>query len=188
MPPIAKRFLIAMGAIALCVVGWLVYRHFNPEVAIDFTQAELQAKLAQKFPAEKCAPLNLACFVVREPKLTLKNDFDRIEVATTFALRVGAREYPGRANFNTKIRYNPQLGAFFLYDVEIVDFSTEGRLGDFDSMVRTQGDLIIGTLLRTTPVFTLKNDSRDQQIAKAVVRDVKIVDGKVRVVLLSSTK
>ncbi|MGL4230453.1 MAG: hypothetical protein ACRCWJ_03725, partial [Casimicrobium sp.] len=68
-----KRLLIAVVVIALCVVGWFVFRHFNPEVSIDFTQAELQAKLAQKFPVEKCAPLNLACFVVREPKLAFKN-------------------------------------------------------------------------------------------------------------------
>ncbi len=183
-----KRLLIAVAVVALCVVGWFVFRHFNPEVAIDFTEAELQAKLAQRFPVEKCAPLNLACFAVREPKLTLKSGSDRIEVATTFALRFGAREYPGRANFNTKIRYDPQLGAFFLHDVQIVDFSTEGRLGDFETIVKTQGDLIIGTLLRTTPVFTLKNDSREQQIAKAVVREVKIVDGKMRVVLLSNSK
>ncbi len=183
-----KRLLVAIGILALCVVGWFVFRHFNPEVAIDFTQSELQAKLAQKFPVEKCAPLNIACFVVREPKLTLKNDSDRIEVATTFALRVGTREYPGHANFNTKIRYDAPVGAFFLDDVKIVDFSTEGQLGEFDAIVKTQGDLIIGTLLRTTPVFTLKNDSREQQIAKAVVREVKIVDGKMRVVLLSSTQ
>jgi Protein of unknown function (DUF1439) len=188
MPPIAKRLLIALGAIALCVIGWFVFRHFNPEVAIDFTESELQAKLAQKFPAEKCAPLNLACFVVREPKLTLKSDSDRIEVATTFALRVGSREYPGRANFHTKIRYDAQAGAFFLDDIKIVEFSTEGRLGELEHMLKSQGDLIIGTLLRTTPVFTLKNDLRDQQIARAVVRDVKIVDGKMRVVLLSSAK
>jgi Protein of unknown function (DUF1439) len=183
-----KRLLIAIVIFALCVIGWFVFRHFNPEVAIDFTQAELQAKLAQKFPVEKCAPLSIACFVVREPKLALKNDSDRIDVATTFALRVGAREYLGRANFNTKIRYDVQAGAFYLDDVKIVDFSTEGRLGDFDAIVKTQGDLVIGTLLRTTPVFALKNDSREQQIAKAVVREVKIVDGKMRVVLLSSNK
>jgi Protein of unknown function (DUF1439) len=188
MNAIAKRALIAIGIIALLVGAWFVYRHFNPEVGIEFTEAELQAKLAQKFPVEKCAPLNIACFIVREPKLALKSGSDRIEVATTFALRVGAREYPGRANFNTKIRYDAQVGAFFFDDVKIVDFSTEGRLGEFDTMVRTQGDLIIGTLLRTTPVFTLKNDSREQQIARAVVRDVKIVDGKLRVIVSSSLK
>jgi hypothetical protein len=182
-----KRLLIAVGVLAFCVMGWFVFRHFNPEVSIDFTQAELQAKLAQKFPVEKCAPLNIVCFVVREPKLTLKNHSDRIDVATSFVLRAAAREYPGRANFSTKIRYDPQRGAFFLYDVRIVDFSTEGRLGELEAIVKTQGDLIIGTLLRTTPVLTLKNDSREQQIAKAVVRDVKIVNGKMRVVLLSSS-
>jgi hypothetical protein len=182
-----KRLFIALGVVALCVIGWFVFRHLNPEVAIDFTQTELQAKLAQKFPVERCATLNLVCFIVREPKLVLKNDSDRIDVATIFALRVGAREYPGRANFTTKVRYDAQVGAFFLDDVKIVDFSTEGRLGELDSIVKTQGDLIIGTLLRTTPVFTLKNDSREQQIAKAVVRDVKIVDGKMRVVLLSNS-
>ncbi len=183
-----KRLLIAIVVVALCVVGWFVFRHFNPEVSIDFTQAELQAKLAQKFPVEKCAPLNLACFVVREPKLALKSGSDRVEVATTFALRAGSREYPGRANFSTKIRYDAQMGAFFLDDVKIVEFTTEGRLGELEQVIKSQGDLIIGTLLRTTPVFTLKNDSREQQIAKAVVREVKIVDGKMRVIVLSSDK
>jgi hypothetical protein len=188
MNPMLKRALIACAAIAVCAVGWLAFRHFNPEVAIEFSESELQAKLAQKFPKEKCAPLNIACFTVREPKLTLKKGSDRIDVATTFALRVGTREYPGRANFTTKIRYDAQAGAFFLEDVNIVDFSTDGKLGELDAIVKSQGDLIIGTLLRTTPVFTLKNDSREQQIAKAVVRDVKIADGRLRVILLSNNK
>jgi hypothetical protein len=183
-----KRLLIAMTVIAVCAIAWFTYRHFTPDIAIEFTEAELQAKLAQKFPVEKCAPLNLACFNVREPKLTLKGDSDRIEVATNFALRAGGRNYPGRAVFNTTIRYDASIGAFFLDDVKVVDFSTDGRLGEFDSIVRTQGDIIIGTLLRATPVFTLRNDSREQQIAKAVVRDVKIVDGKMKVILLSGSK
>ncbi len=183
-----KRLLIALGVVALYVIGWFVFRHFNPEVSIDFTQAELQARIERKFPVEKCVPLNLACFVVRAPTLTLKNDSDRIDVVTTFALRVGSRQYPGRANFTTKIRYDASAGTFFLDDVKIVDFSTEGRLGELDAIVKTQGDLIIGTLLRTTPVFTLNNDVREQQIAKAVVRDVKIVNGKLRVVILPGTK
>jgi Protein of unknown function (DUF1439) len=185
MNAVAKRALAALAILGVVAVGWLVFRHFNPEVAIDFTQTELQGKLAQKFPVEKCAPLNLACFVVREPRLTLKNDSDRVDVATTFALRAGGREYPGRASFTTKIRYDAQAGSFFLDDVRVVDFSTDGRLGELETVVKSQGDLIIGTLLRTTPVFTLKNDSREQQIAKAVVRDVKIVDGKMRVVILA---
>jgi hypothetical protein len=183
-----KRLLIALGVLAICIAGWFVFRHFNPEVAIDFSQAELQAKLAQRFPVEKCAPLNLACFMVREPSLTLKNGSDRIDVATRFALRVGGREYPGSASFTTKIRYDAQAGAFFLDDVTIVDFSTEGRLGELEAIVKTRGDVIIGTLLRTTPVFTLKNDSREQRIAHSIVRDVKVVDGKLRVVLLEKSK
>jgi hypothetical protein len=185
MNAIAKRALIALVIIAALAGAWFVYRHFNPEVAIAFTEAELQTKLAQKFPKEKCAPLNIACFVVREPKLTLMQGADRIDVVTTFAVRLGAREYPGRASFTTKIRYDRDAGAFFLYDVNVVDFSTDGQLAELDAVVKSQGDLIIGTLLRTTPVFTLKNDSREQQIAKAVVRDVKIADGKLKVILLS---
>jgi hypothetical protein len=183
-----KRFLIAVVVVAICGAAWFTYRYFNPEVAIEFTEAELQARLAQKFPREKCAPLNIACFVVREPKLSLKQGSDRIDVGTTFGLRVGAREYPGRAQFTTKIRYDAQAGAFFLDDLNVVEFSTDGKLGELETLVKTQGDLIIGTLLRTTPVFTLKNDSREQQIAKAVVRDVKIADGKLRVIVLSNNK
>jgi Protein of unknown function (DUF1439) len=182
-----KRLLIALGVFAIGIAGWFVFQHFNPQVSIDFTQAELQAKLAQRFPIEKCAPLNLACFVVREPSLALNSGSDRIDVATRFALRVGGREHPGHASFSTKIRYDAQAGAFFLSEVKILEFSTEGRLGELEAIVNTQGEAIIGMLLRTTPVFTLKNDSREQRIAQSIVRDVKVVDGKLRVVLLSKS-
>jgi hypothetical protein len=184
-PIVLKRLLLALLVVALGVGAWLAFQRANPEIAVNFTQSELQVKLAERFPVERCAPLNLACFIVREPKLALKEGSDRIDVSTSFALKVGNREYPGSAAFNTKIRYAQSEGAFFLDDVKITQFSTEGKLGDLENLVKSQGDLLIGTLLRTTPVYKLKNetDSRAQAVAKSTIRDVKIENGKLKVVL-----
>jgi hypothetical protein len=182
---VLKRLLIALVVVGAGVGAWFLFQRVNPEISVSFSQSELQSKLAERFPVERCAPLNLACFIVREPKLALKEGSDRIDVSTSFALKVGNREYPGSAAFTTKIRYAQSDGAFFLDDVQITQFSTEGKLGDLENLVRSQGDLMIGTLLRTTPVYKFKNetDSRAQAIAKSTIRDVKVENGKLKIVL-----
>jgi Protein of unknown function (DUF1439) len=184
LSPLLKRLLLACAVIGLCVVGWFTYRHFNPELAIEFTQAELQAKLAEKFPLQKCAALQLACFDVREPKLTLTEGSDRIQVALAMAVKASGREYPGRAAFNSKLRYSRDDGAVYLDDVQITEFDAGGKLGDFESMVRSYGSAVISTALRGTPVYTLKDDATKEALAKLAIRDIRIANGKVRVVLL----
>ncbi len=184
MSPLLKRFSIACALVSLCAVGWFTYRHFNPELAIEFTQAELQAKLAEKFPLQKCAPLQLACFDVREPKLTLAEGSDRLQVALAIAVKAGGREYPGRAAFNSKLRYSRDDGAVYLDDVQITEFDAGGKLGEFEAMVKSYGSGVISTALRATPVYTLKNDATKEALAKLAIRDIRVANGKVRVVLL----
>jgi hypothetical protein len=182
---VLKRLVLAFAVVAVGIAAWFLFQRANPEIALSFSQSELQSKLAERFPVERCAPLNLACFVVREPKLTLKEGSDRIDVSTSFALKLGNREHPGSAAFNAKIRYAQSEGAFFLDDVQITNFSTEGKLGGLENLVKSQGDLMIGTLLHTTPVYKFKNatDSRAQAIAKSTIRDVKVENGRLKIVL-----
>jgi hypothetical protein len=181
-----KRLLIALGVVALCVLAWFVFQKFNPEISMDFTEAELQSKLAEKFPIQKCMTLQLACFDLREPKLTLKEGADRIMVNLGFSARIGSREYPGTAVFSTKVRYSKNDGALFLDDVEIAEFNTGGRLVELESLLKSQGGMLVSRLLQTIPVYTLKDERAKEALAKATIRDVKITNGKLRIVLLES--
>ncbi|TAG05015.1 MAG: DUF1439 domain-containing protein [Betaproteobacteria bacterium] len=187
MSPIVKRLLIASTLIGLCVVGWFTYRHLNPELAIEVTQAELQAKLNGQFPLRKCAPLQLACLDVRTPKITLKEGGDRIDVALAISVKAAGEEYPARASLSSKLRYAPAEGAVYLDDVELTEFDAGGKLGDFESMIRSYGSGVISAALSDTPVYTL-NDAGKEALAKKVVRDVRVENGKVRIVVLSASK
>jgi hypothetical protein len=188
LSPIVKRLLIASALIGLCVVGWFIYRHLNPELAIEVTQAELQAKLDRQFPLRKCAPLQLACLDVRTPRITLKEGSNRIDVALAVSVKAAGEEYPARASLSSKLRYSPAEGAVYLDDVELTEFDAGGKLGDLESMIRSYGSGVFSAALSGTPVYSLNDAATKEALAKKVIRDVRVENGKVRIVVLSASE
>ena len=97
---------------------------------------------------------------------------------------LGRREMPGKLAFSGVLRYVRYQGDFFLDDVRIDNFSLTGLSPEFVQVVQVRGPAVLRRALEGHPVYTLKGDTAREALAKLAVRDVKVVDGKVRVTFL----
>jgi hypothetical protein len=97
---------------------------------------------------------------------------------------LGRREMPGRVVFSGVLRYVRYQGDFYLDDVQIDNFSLTGFPPDLVQVVKMRGPAALRRALEGHPIYTLKGDTSTSALAKLAVRDVQVVDGKVRVTFL----
>ena len=181
---IAKRVAIGLAIVGvLAAAGWWAVTSFMPQGFIDIDQAQIQQRLDARFPQKTCA-MGVACISLSSPLVTLTDGSPRIGLSAGVMVNLGHREMPGKLAFSGVLRYVRYQGDFFLDDVQIDNFSLSGFPPEFVQVVQVRGPAVLRRALEGHPVYTLKGDSAREALAKLAVRDVKVVDGKVRVTFL----
>lgn len=172
---IALALLALLGAIALGL------GYFGREAHIDVTREELQQRLAAKFPVQNCA---LTCIALSEPMIRLTEGSERISFSASVLVNLGRLQLPGRLAFSGKLRYVRYEGTFFFEQIEIEQFQLAGLPSALAEAVRAHGQSLIGAALSNYPVYSIKDDSANAALAKRALRDVQVVDGKLRISFL----
>jgi Protein of unknown function (DUF1439) len=176
-----RKLIIGLVVLILLAgVGWLLLQRFNPEMSIDVSQDELQKRLVEKFPVKNCSML-VACIELDRPKITLVEGSDRIGFAASLVLMFGERQFPGQVALNGKVRYARDEGEFFLDEIAIDQFEIAGLPTEFADFVRKRGPSVLGAVLASRPVYSLKGDSTKTALAKLALRDVKVANGLLRI-------
>ena len=179
-----RRILIGLAVFATLGVGaWFLLQRYAPNLAIEFTAQELQTQLASRFPIQNCA-LVIVCLDVTAPQLKLTEGSERIALAADLSATLGQRRYPGTLAFSGKIRYVAQDGDFFLDDIEIERFNLAGVPAQYSEMLRDRGPGLLRSVLSTRPIYTLKRDTLQQRLTRVAIRDVRVVNGKLRISML----
>ena len=174
-----RRIAIAVLAVmALLAITWWGLRHFGNEAHIDVTREELQQRLSAKFPVRNCA---LTCVELSEPVIGLTEGSDRISFSTNTLVNLGRLQLPGRLAFSGKLRYVRYEGNFFFEQIEIQEFQLSGLPPALAGAVRAHGESLIGAVLSSVPVYSIKDDSPNAALARQALRDVQVVDGKLRI-------
>ncbi len=180
----ARHVAIGLGiAAVLTLVGWWAVVAFVPEGFIDIDQAQLQQRLDERFPQKTCA-LGVACVTLSAPVVTLAEGSPRIGLSADVLVTLGHREMPGKVAFSGVLRYVRYQGDFFLDEVQVDNFSLTGFPPEFVQVVQVRGPAVLRRALEGHPVYSLKGDSARAALAKLAVRDVKVVNGKLRVTFL----
>ena len=183
-----RRILISLLALAaLGAAAWLLFQRYGPKLAIEFTAQDLQTRIAARFPIQNCT-LIIVCLYVTAPQLTLTDGSDRIALTAALSAAVGQRRYPGTLAFSGKIRYVAQDGEFFLDDIEIERFELAGIPMHYTEILRSRGPGVLRSVLATRPIYTLKGDTLQERLARLAVRDVRVVNGKLRVSFVSAAQ
>jgi hypothetical protein len=175
--------LAAGGALALGALAWWAVVAFVPEATLDIDEAQLQARLAARFPQRNCA-LMLACLTLSDPKVTLAEGSDRIGLAADVVVSLGRRTASGKVAFSGVLRYVRYRGEFYLDDVRIDNFELLGFPPELVEVVKERGPSALRRALEGHPIYTIRADSPQAALAKLAVRDARVVDGKVRVTFL----
>ena len=178
---------IAIGLAVVAVLGaatWWAITAFMPQGSIDIDQAQLQERLDARFPQKNCTML-VACVTLSKPVVKLTDGSPRIGLSADVLVTLGHREMPGQVAFSGLLRYVRYQGDFYLDDVQVDNFALTGFPPDLVQVVKIRGPDALRRALQGHPIYSLKGDSARAALAKLAVRDVHVVDGKVRVTFLA---
>ena len=174
--------LLALAALGGCAV--FLVQQFGDKLSIELTEQELQTRLAARFPIQNCA-LIIACIDITSPQVKLVEDADRIALSADLSATVAQRRYVGKLAFSGRVRYVVQDGEFFLDDIEISRLDLDGVPQKYTEILRNTGPAALRSVLSTRPIYTLKSDTAQQRLTRLAVRDVRVVNGKLRVSFVS---
>lgn len=180
-----RRLLVALLLLAVAAgVGWWLLRGRTFTVKLE--RAQLQAAVDARLPLEKDALLVLRLRIPRATVL-LAEGADRIGMrcAVELDLRVGAgRELlAGELEADTRLRYDPARHAFFLTDPVVRDASVKGLPAQHTALAAKYAGLALARFAADHPVHVIQDDSLKLRLARAVLREVRVEDGKLVAVL-----
>jgi hypothetical protein len=180
----ARRLILAAAAcvLALLAAGWALIK-YSPEVTLEFTQEQLQAQLAPRFPTQKC--LLKACIELIQPRVTLEEGADRLGIETNIVATLGSRKMPGVARFSGRPNYDQGSGNFYLQDVKVAEFTMSGNAPDFDEVVKVRGPGVMAAIMNGMPLYSLRSHPKYGAIAKHALRTVRVVNGRLQVVFIN---
>lgn len=172
--------VLAIAIVAIAVALW--WWHARAEIHVQVTQQELQTRLAEKLSRSDCR-LIVACFTVTDPVVTMAEGSDRIALAAKVGARLGRREHTGELAVSGTLRYVQAEGQLFLDAVSIDRLAFEGLAPEVSDMLAVSGRAALRDVLQKVPIHSLEGRTSKEKLARLVVRDVRVVDGKVRVTL-----
>lgn len=177
--------LLALTALGGCAL--FLAQRYGDNLFIELTEQQLQTRLSARFPIQNCA-LIIVCLDITSPQLKLVEGSDRIALAADLSATVGQRHYPGVLAFSGKVRYVSADGNFFLDDIDIERFDLTGVPPRYTDVLRSTGPTVLRSVLATRPIYTLKGDTAKERLARLAVGDIRVVNGKLRVSMLSATR
>jgi Protein of unknown function (DUF1439) len=156
------------------------YGYSDGKLTLDFSAAQIQSAIAPKFPQENC-PTPVTCIKLQNPKVSLTENSDRITMAFDTSLTLLQQPVTGTSVISSKPRYQTSTGEIFLDDTKIQDLKLQGVSSSVTNTVMQYGSVLAQAALQRTPIYSFKS-GQAEKIAKMGIADVKVVDGKLRVI------
>jgi Protein of unknown function (DUF1439) len=179
--PLGTHYLaLALALIASTLLSGCGYGYSDGKLTMDFSALQIQNAIAPKFPVENC-PVPLTCIKLQNPKINLPDNSDRIELTFDSVVTLLQQPITGSAVVSAKPRYQPSTGEVFLDDSRFQDLQLRGVPPNMTSAIMQYGSALAQQTLQRIPIYSFKN-AQAEKIAKMGIADVKVVDGKLRVV------
>lgn len=173
LPACLPALFVAAALSACGTLGALALGH------LDIERAELQARIEPRFPLQRCKLV--ACLDLSNPIVVLREGEDRIGFSAELRVLLGTRERTGRVGLSGRPRYVPEDGQLYLDDLQITTFELTGFPEDYAEFVKANGAVLARQALQSRPVYTLDANTAKGAFAKRTVRDVKVLNGRLRV-------
>jgi hypothetical protein len=180
----AKKALLILGlglVAAGAAVAWLL---FGNTFVIELDQPELQRALEIAFPVEKTY-LHIIKVEVRDPRVGLKESSERIMFSVTLAVGLPGIRQPlrGEAEMSCMIRYDAARAAFFADDPKVERLLVDGHPEGYLEKTKGAVTWILRSVLDHTPVYTLRAQDTRHSLAKLILKDARVKEGKLRLTL-----
>ncbi|HVR85097.1 MAG TPA: DUF1439 domain-containing protein [Planctomycetota bacterium] len=175
-------FILGLGLVAAAAgVAWLF---LGNTCVIELHQPELQRALEISFPVEKTY-LHLIKVDLRDPVVTLRETSDRITFSVLIGVGLPGTHQPlrGSAELSCRIRYDAPRGAFFADDLKVERLTVDGHPEGYLEGTKGAVTWILQSVLDHSPVYTLRAQETRHALAKLILKDVRVKQGKLRLTL-----
>lgn len=153
---------------------------------VALTESQIQQRLDAIFPIDK-SYLVIFDLTLSNPQVTLEDGADRLSFGldTTLNLNLSGRKrtLTGSGTITAGLRYDPRQHAFFLDDPEIERLEILGIPIKYVDKVNQLARKLAAERIRGRPIYTLKPHEIKQAVARTVLKDVVVEDGKLVITL-----
>lgn len=185
MKPVHRVLIIALVAVLTVAVGAFAFLH-GKRTQIHITNAQMQEQLASRFPIERSILLFIQ-WRLANPSLIFLPERQRIGLGLDLQLNLRVdgqgRDLGGRVEVETALRYDDARGAFFLVDPVITKLAVRGIPEAHVMRVQQSLRERLAELFSQRPVYTLNPRDVKQGAARLVLRDVRIEQDEIVIVL-----
>lgn len=185
MKKVAPRPIFTM--LTLAALAWVSACSTQPDgFTLEISNKQLQTKLAERFPKEDCSVI-VFCISVHSPQVLLVEGSERVGLRVGLATRspvVGTTSpNSGTAALSAKLRYDKTQAALYLDDVRIDELQVGALPKLVTDAIKSLSPQLIGTTLQSQPIYQVKADSISEKLQRMAIGDVRVRDGKIKVVV-----
>jgi hypothetical protein len=140
---------------------------------VEISEQELQEKLVAMMPLKKKA--FIVDVVISKPVINLLKTTNKIAITADLDFSAGSKlKGHGTTQIEGSLIYNSAKGTFHISKANIVSLNVDNLLKKYQSPVKKLAQKAIRNLLTVYPVYTLKDDSLRDSMAKAVLSSVDV--------------
>ena len=144
---------------------------------VELTEADLQAKIDRRLPIEK--QKLLFTVLVSALKVELSEGSERIGMVADMEIKSPhLSSGKGRAWLDGTLRYESSEGSFYFQQTEVREVKFENIPAKYHGLLRELLQHAVQRRLAETPVYQLDENKTKQQLAKALLKSVKVIGGK----------
>ena len=122
---------------------------------------------------------NFVSVTVKEPVIDLRKGSDKIALSSAIdATVMGGKTASGTIDVAGNIEYNKDDGAFYLQNIEVLNFKSDKISDAYKDIVKVLAQQVLNTALKTHPIYKLDTSKTQDKLVKATLKSVKIKDEK----------
>lgn len=166
-----KKLLLSLCLLMLSSMA------FSLSYTMEVSEKELQKKVQAFMPLTQ--KNNMVSVTLNNPVIDLMKDTNKVGLKSNIdATALGGIKGNGIIDVAGNIIYNKDKGAFFLQNIEVLDFKSEKINDSYKEIVKVLAQQLLNTALKANPVYQFDTSKTEGQVAKASFKSVKIRDEK----------
>lgn len=172
--------LVFLALVGTGVIWYLAGKTYE----IRISQAQLEQKLAERLPLTQRYPL--VSVTLAQPRVHLNEDSDRVDFGLNMSLTMnvsGSQIASADIDVSAGLRYDAERGAIFLAEPVMDKLVVQGLDERRTAMAQLALETAMASYLVQQPVYTLNASDMKQRAARMAVRDIKVKNGGVLVLL-----
>jgi hypothetical protein len=167
-----RTLILCVVIVILCGCGG-----FEKEVLIP--REKLQDMIDKKFPYQKNAVI--AKIGLDTPLVYFREE--NVGLRINYSAQLLDKKVSGDIDFNGRIYYRQEKGAFYLKDFDIVDIEVDDSNFSDEKKIKSVLSEILNNYLKDYPVYRLDQKDFKQNLAKLLLKSVDIKGDNLSLVL-----